>query len=574
MKQLIAIIVVVITFMSSSFSVSAHTLSPENQPSSLDGEWVFYHEKLMSKGIFEQGKSVQIPSSFQKEIGIKNTYGTYVRTWQVPKEWRNHRLAVHIPFEYSAYAFYVDGEKLVEAGQVGPERQHETMLAARTAYFIPTKSSVTFQMEMSSFHHIRGGFENSIYIGNQTAIDRHVNAQFYRNAIMTGLMFMMGLLMLIFAWFLKDLREFFVFGLFCLSFATRSFFAVPFLYEKITSISYVWATKMEYFWTLLCFAIFIYLMKLYYEQRFSKWIVHGVWSICGFLMLMTLTTPPVVFQTLFFKLSWTMLPVFGYLLYIMMCSVRSSKWVSRLHMIGVAIVFSGVILDYLKGSGIITVPLEMTMPAVSIYLLLQLIAIAKDFAKGRTQLIKLNTSLDEEVALRTKQLEEKNEQLALIAWQDSLTGIANRRYFNEKIDERFQYAQQSGENLSLIMLDVDEFKQYNDYYGHVAGDRLLKKFAALINEVLPQHVLFARYGGEEFVLVTAHNAVEAKAFAEMLRQHIEEAKLAHLGRKVKQVTASFGVRTYTNETTADELVNKADELLYLAKASGRNCVQA
>jgi diguanylate cyclase (GGDEF)-like protein len=86
--------------------------------------------------------------------------------------------------------------------------------------------------------------------------------------------------------------------------------------------------------------------------------------------------------------------------------------------------------------------------------------------------------------------------------------------------------------------------------------------------------LFARYGGEEFVLVTAHNAVEAKAFAEMLRQHIEEAKLAHLGRKVKQVTASFGVRTYTNETTADELVNKADELLYLAKASGRNCVQA
>lgn len=574
MRQLVAIIVVVIALMSSGFLVSAHTLSPENHLSSLDGEWIFYHEKLMSKGTFEQGERVQIPSSFQKEVGMKNTYGTYVRTWQVPQGWRNHQLAVHIPFEYSAYAFYVDGKKLVEAGQVGPERQHETLLAARTAYFTPTKNSVTFQMEMSSFNHIRGGFENSIYIGNQAAIDRNVNAQFYRNAIMTGLMFMMGLLMLVFAWFLKDLREFFVFGLFCLSFAARSFFAVPFLYEKVTSISYVWATKTEYFWTLVCFAVFIYLMKLYYEQRFSKWIVHGVWSICGFLIVMTLTTPPVVFQTLFFKLSWTMLPVFGYLLYIMMRSVHSSKWVSRLHMIGAVIVFSGVILDYLKGSGVITIPLEMTMPAVAIYLLLQLIAIAKDFAKGRTQLIKLNTSLDEEVALRTKQLEEKNEQLALIAWQDGLTSIANRRYFNEKIDERFQHAKEFNENLSLIMLDVDEFKQYNDYYGHVAGDRLLKKFVTLINEVLPPKALFARYGGEEFVLVTTHNEAEAKAFAEMLRQHIEASKLVHLGRDIKQVTASFGVTTYTNEKTADELVKKADELLYLAKASGRNCVKA
>lgn len=116
-------------------------------------------------------------------------------------------------------------------------------------------------MEMSSFQQMRGGFENSIYIGNQAAVDRQSNLQFYRNTVVSGLMFMMGLLMLIFAWFLKDLREFFVFGLFCVSFAIRSFFAVPFLYEKVTSISYVGATKMEYIWTLLCFAIFIYLFN-------------------------------------------------------------------------------------------------------------------------------------------------------------------------------------------------------------------------------------------------------------------------------------------------------------------------
>ncbi|MFD2868329.1 hypothetical protein ACFSY7_07440 [Kurthia populi] len=232
---------------------------------------------MMTKGTFEQGKVVHIPSSFQKSVGVRNTYGTYIRKWSVPKEWRNHRLAVHIPFEYSAYAFYVDGKKLVSVGEVGPENLHETLLASRTAYFTPSKDTVTFQMEMSSFQQMRGGFENSIYIGNQAAVDRQSNLQFYRNTVVSGLMFMMGLLMLIFAWFLKDLREFFVFGLFCVSFAIRSFFAVPFLYEKVTSISYVGATKMEYIWTLLCFAIFIYLMKLYYEV----FLLSGLYIVFG-----------------------------------------------------------------------------------------------------------------------------------------------------------------------------------------------------------------------------------------------------------------------------------------------------
>lgn len=527
---------------------------------------------MMTKGTFEQGKVVHIPSSFQKSVGVRNTYGTYIRKWSVPKEWRNHRLAVHIPFEYSAYAFYVDGKKLVSVGEVGPENLHETLLASRTAYFTPSKDTVTFQMEMSSFQQMRGGFENSIYIGNQAAVDRQSNLQFYRNTVVSGLMFMMGLLMLIFAWFLKDLREFFVFGLFCVSFAIRSFFAVPFLYEKVTSISYVGATKMEYIWTLLCFAIFIYLMKLYYEVFFAKWVVYSVWLICGLLIVITVLTPPLVFQTLFFSVSWVMLPVFFYLLYVMIHSARLNKWVSRLNMIGAIIVFSGVILDYLKGSGVITIRYEMTMPAVALYLLLQLIAIAKDFAEGRMELIRLNQSLDEEVALQTKQLKEKNEQLEALVWQDGLTGIANRRYFNEMVANQFDHAKQQQQKWSLIMIDIDEFKQYNDYYGHVAGDQLLKVFVDIINKILPPNVLFARYGGEEFVLITQDD--QAMSLAEELRQRIEHANLEHLGRDLKRVTASFGVVTYTNEETVEELLHKADENLYMAKRSGRNRVYA
>lgn len=267
-----------------------------------------------------------------------------------------------------------------------------------------------------------------------------------------------------------------------------------------------------------------------------------------------------------------MLPVFFYLLYVMIHSARLNKWVSRLNMIGAIIVFSGVILDYLKGSGVITIRYEMTMPAVALYLLLQLIAIAKDFAEGRMELIRLNQSLDEEVALQTKQLKEKNEQLEALVWQDGLTGIANRRYFNEMVANQFDHAKQQQQKWSLIMIDIDEFKQYNDYYGHVAGYQLLKIFVDIINEILPPNVLFARYGGEEFVLITQDD--QAMSLAEELRQRIEHANLEHLGRDLKRVTASFGVVTYTNEETVEELLHKADENLYMAKRSGRNRVYA
>lgn len=557
----------------------AHTL-PANDPlKPLDGEWTFYHQQLMTKGNFDHGKKVQIPSSFESVVGKRNTYGTYTKKWHVPKEWQNHKVAVYIPFEYSAYAFYVDGKKLTSAGVVGDAQTHETMLKNNIAYFTPSQRTVVFAMEVSSFQHIRGGFENSIKVGHALAVDRHVNSEMFRHTILTGVIFMMGLMMLVFAIFLRDLREFFVFGLFCISFALRSFFAAPFVYARVTNVSYEWGTKMEYFWTLMCFCVFLYLMRLYYEKKFSNWMIGFVWVICGALMIVTLVSPPVIFQDLFFKTTWLMIPVFIYLLYVIVHSLKENKWLSRMNAIGSIIVFLGVILDYLKGIGVISSQIEMTMVGVTIYLILQVAALARDFAKNRTNLVSLNeelttlnTSLDRQVAERTMQLSEANKQLQEIAWRDGLTGIFNRRYFTTTFETWFNEAKVQRTPLSLIMIDIDKFKQYNDYYGHLKGDELLIQFTKLIEKQLPPHALFARYGGEEFMIVLKETNAATVVLAETLRQQIEAANIPHLGRETGIITASFGIATYTNERQPSELVDIADNQLYEAKVHGRNRV--
>lgn len=580
MRHIIYIICcIVCLFFNFTNVAKAHTLPASDELLSLDGKWVFYHEQLMAKGTFEHGQSVNIPSSFETQIGQKNTYGTYVKKWHVPREWKNHKVAVHIPYEYSAYAFYVDGKKLAGAGIVGGPRIHETMLKGSTAYFTPTENTVVFAMEVSSFHHIRGGFENSIKVSHEEAVNRYIHSQTFRHTILTGVIFMMGIMMLLFALFLNDLKEFFVFGLFCISFSLRSFFAVPFIYADVTDIPYEWGTKMEYFWTLMCFCVFIYLMRLYYPKRFSKWVIAFVWIICGFLMIATLFTETIVFQTLFFSMAWTMFPIFGYLLYVIVRSLKSDKWVFRMNALGSVIVFCGVILDYLKGIGVIKSNMEMTLLAVTIYLVLQVGALAKDFARSRTQLVTLNEelvalneTLDHQVAERTLQLSEANEQLQEIAWKDGLTNIYNRRYLSVTLEEWFNEAKVRSTDLSVIMMDIDKFKQYNDYYGHLKGDELLIQFTQMIAAELPQDALFARYGGEEFIIVVKQPQEMTKLLAEHLRQVVEEANIPHLGRELGIVTASFGVATYTNEDQSRALIDLADSRLYEAKAYGRNYV--
>lgn len=176
----------------------------------------------------------------------------------------------------------------------------------------------------------------------------------------------------------------------------------------------------------------------------------------------------------------------------------------------------------------------------------------------------------------TKQLNSANKELQRLSTTDSLTGIANRRLFDELLQHEWRRCARVKKPLSLIMLDIDFFKQYNDTYGHQTGDLCLKSVAAqILRSASRPGDLAARYGGEEFALVLGETDLDgAKWVANHIRQHVAELKLKHASSPSNFVTVSCGVSSVvpTDKLDIHTLLKSADHALYQAKENGRDQV--
>lgn len=180
--------------------------------------------------------------------------------------------------------------------------------------------------------------------------------------------------------------------------------------------------------------------------------------------------------------------------------------------------------------------------------------------------------LELRVVERTEALEAANRQLEILSVTDPLTGLANRRRFDAVLATECARAARSGQPVALLMMDVDHFKNFNDEYGHQAGDGCLRQVAAALRACARRAGdLPARYGGEEFAVIAAGtDAVAALALAEKMRRHIEALEIAHRDAPAGVVTISIGVAS--GRCSPDELLRDADRALYRAKQAGRNRV--
>jgi diguanylate cyclase (GGDEF)-like protein len=185
-------------------------------------------------------------------------------------------------------------------------------------------------------------------------------------------------------------------------------------------------------------------------------------------------------------------------------------------------------------------------------------------------------SVETLVSQRTRELDEANRKLASLSLTDGLTGIANRRYFDDYLTQEWKRTQREKQPLSLIMVDIDHFKAYNDYYGHQAGDDCLRQVARLLQTVVARPGdLVARYGGEEFALILPQTQNGAKKLGECCRATVAGSKIPHHASPVRPVvTVSVGVATMTPAVGEEpsRLVKTADQALYRAKLLGRNHV--
>jgi len=186
-----------------------------------------------------------------------------------------------------------------------------------------------------------------------------------------------------------------------------------------------------------------------------------------------------------------------------------------------------------------------------------------------------NETLENKVRERTTELESVNQKLAVLSTTDALTGVRNRRYFDQVLEREFNRAYREREQLSILMLDIDHFKIVNDDYGHQVGDEALRVVASVLQNVIHRTTdLTARYGGEEFAIILPNTDIEgAYKVAEKIRNKIAEQILVAEGVEFS-LTVSIGVMgdAPTAGDSADLWLKEADDALYTAKENGRNKV--
>ena len=197
---------------------------------------------------------------------------------------------------------------------------------------------------------------------------------------------------------------------------------------------------------------------------------------------------------------------------------------------------------------------------------------AEEIARKHGQIVTLNDELEERVMERTAQLRE-------LATREPLTGLYNRRHFSETLAQRFSEARRYGTGLSLLMMDMDDFKAVNDSHGHQVGDELLMLAALTISSQLRAADSAARYGGDEFIILMPHSdASQAQALGKRITEHFH-AECAAKHPEIK-ISLSVGIADITecSAATDDEFVRAADRALYRAKSLGKNrivqCVPA
>ena len=208
----------------------------------------------------------------------------------------------------------------------------------------------------------------------------------------------------------------------------------------------------------------------------------------------------------------------------------------------------------------------------------QVQAIVESLVKSTREMRDTNKVLEERLLLSKSEISNLQQSLEAIRAEsltDPLTGLGNRKYFDRMIEQAVQAALAENEPLSLLMFDIDHFKSFNDSYGHLTGDQVLRLVAMSLKQTIKGQDITARYGGEEFAVVLPNTALrQALTVADHIRRAVmaKELKKKSTGEILGRVTISVGVSMLKQGDDTDSLIERADACLYAAKRNGRNRV--
>lgn len=556
----------------------------------LDGEWAFYWQKLLSTTEVEdlnQHKDpqyIKVPSDWTERTNQNEGYATYFLTVSIPEKNIGEAMGLYIPYQYSSYTFWVDRERMASNGYVGVSKEtSQPDFKKELVYFTPTKSEIQLTMHIANFEHPTGGANRQIFFGTATAI-----AIFYTDSVastlfVSGGILMMGIYQISIFVFRRKERAFLYFGVLSVLIAMRSLFIEPiYIGELFPNFPWVWQHRIEHFIMYIGFSLYLLFLRHLYPKEMRMWVLLPSIGIAVALTVITTFTQPIFYKVIF---DWFLLfgaVIMMYTLFVLIMAVRKKRPTAVLNISAgllffLTIVYDAMIsFDLLRGTGVATY-------GFFLYILIQSINLSRFVAikfneseSLASELTELNRTLDEKIDHRTKELQEINGKLKELTLLDGLTGVNNRRFFEEKMIEIVEQVKMTKEPMTLLFIDLDEFKKYNDEYGHVEGDELIKYAATMFKDVIGEQGYVARYGGEEFVAMIP-NCDEEKglAYAKMICLRMVESEIVHSKSSVQSfATVSIGGTSSSHHphVVPKDWIERADQALYKSKMNGKHQV--
>ena len=583
---------------------------------SLDGEWEFYWNQLLEPGQINQGvlsSMVTFPSSWNKyqlegEKVPGFGYATYRLRFLTTED---QILALKIPKVRTAYKLWINGEEIADAGVVGESIDTMTpQYKPQIVSFQSQSGENEIVIQMSNYHMQSGGLLSSILIGSEEALLSMRYKGLAYELFIFGALSMMGVYHLVLFFFRRKDKTALYFGIFGVLVAIRTLFiGESFAFFAFPDLSFAIARKMQtltyYLGTPIIFLFFREMFPVYFHEKVAR-----ITLLIGSIYILVVIVTPVRIYTAFnsiFQIGSIFL--MGYIVLSLNRVAKNREKNSVLIILGgFALIFTGLmdiitlspwisngwpalLKELIKGEG-------NSSTGQLIFTILYSLLIAKKFTDSLEyktimgeKLTEMNSRLDELVLQRTKELTEANrqveiqnmelaqvnEELQRLSLKDPLTGLWNRRQYNKRISLEWQRCIELQKSISLLFIDVDFFKNYNDFYGHSAGDDCLVKISKALKDSLPHPSnMVVRYGGEEFIVLLNETMLEeALKTARKILDEITYLEIPHERSTIsKIITVSIGVATVLPDLKSgpEYLLKSADQALYRAKNSGRNRV--
>ncbi|WP_429160014.1 diguanylate cyclase [Desulfitispora alkaliphila] len=563
----------------------------------LRGQWEFYWMELLGPEDFNKEilkpDYITLPTELsRKELNGKALTTDGYATLRIKIKLSNLSEVYGLKAKYltSASKVYVNGRLLASAGRVGVTPiEYSPQYNPLELTFKSEQELVEIIVQIANFHHQRIKLDD-IILGTANQIERNTHLGIIRDSIMFGSLFVVALYYFIIFYLQRRNLGFIFFSVIALIMALR----LITLNERILvrvypDFSPELLMKLGYWPVFILLPLLIlYLKEIFNLKIFERPTQIAKWAIAFFTAVVLLTSVKV--YDWLFQYGLVLVLLSG--LYIIYLVATREEFVKKQgHCIMVAgglIIFAAGISDFLREIQVIEAP-ELLSFGVLIFILLQAFflswrfneafnrsaVLVKENAIMYKKLQGVNQFLEQKIMERTIELERANKKLKKLAKHDALTGLPNRRNFDEKLQEEWKRSIREKQPLSLIIMDIDFFKEFNDKYGHMRGDECLTTIAKEVERTLKRSTdMCAKYGGEEFIVILPNtNAQGAMIIAEKIKENVENLSIPHTNSRVSNVvTVSLGLNTIipSQDDKIEDFINKADQALYMSKKNGRN----